>query len=80
MILNAPTLEAIVGTLTKAASVHLFSLLALLNNDSSIGAKLISKEAITLGKSSQDINGEVIILCLYFINSSGISNIPTTFK
>ena len=54
--LKAPTSLATVGTFTKAASTHLFSDLALLNNVFLNGAKLISTSLINLGSSFQSIN------------------------
>ena len=79
-LLKAPTLEATVGILTKAASVHLFSDLASLNTVSSNGAKLISIERINFGNSFQSTNGDVITLFFTFSISGGKSSNPTTFK
>jgi len=64
--LNAPKLLAIVGTLTKAASIHLFSLFAALKMVFSIGAILISTLEISSGSSLQSKNFLYNIYNLYF--------------
>ena len=54
--LNIPKLLEIVGTFTREASTHLFSLFAALKIFSSIGAKFISTLAINSGNFFQSTN------------------------
>ena len=74
---KAPTLLAIVTTLTSDASVHLFSDLAVLNNVSHKGARLISTDATNSGNLVQSTKGLTMILSLYVSNSLGKSSSPT---